>query len=307
MTGDEIVETGRSLASCRLLVNHKHGVGGRVETKHGVPDLDKMAAFRRAQDVLAPWGFRPWEGLAEIPTGKRAMKDRNQKWRDRDEDEDRRDAFERWQEEAKADIAACYDGDHHIVVAYHPSCYGDAERAKALLGELLADHVRAQLIPIPSDVHGPRATLPRPALKAPRARDYAALRTEAWGPFIAEVRRYQDDIAARLDGILVIAPEWYRYNGSQAHDDLVNKRAGRIALARELRVPVQYLRPEEEDGQRFGAGQDLAKKFETRSPRARRSHADTLGYRGSRRALRPRWSKWPAPAPGWSPGPQPAA
>jgi hypothetical protein len=181
MTGDEIVETGRSLASCSLLVNHKHGVGGRVETKHGVPDLDKMAAFRRAQDVLAPWEFRPWEGLAEIPTGKRAMKDRNQKWRDRDEDEDRRDAFERWQEEATADIAACYDGDHHIVVAYHPSCYGDAERAKALLGELLADHVRTQLIPIPSNVHGPRATLPRPALKAPRARDYATLRTEAWG------------------------------------------------------------------------------------------------------------------------------
>lgn len=262
MSGDKIAVEGHRLPGCPLLVTHKHGVGERVEAKHGVPDLDKMVAFRRIAALLAPFGLRPWEGLTEIPSSTRAIKDRNQKWRRRDEDDDHRAAFRRWQAEAKADIAACYSGTHHVVVGYHPSCYRDAQRVESLLRELLDDRVRAQLIPLPQDVHGPRAALPRPVMKKPQNRDYAELRVLAWEPFVAEVKRYQEDTGAQIDGVLVIAPEWY--DGGQAHDDPVNKRAGRIVLAKELRVPVQYLRPEQEDGQKVRRDNDPAVRFETR-------------------------------------------
>jgi hypothetical protein len=249
MTGDKIAAEGHLQTGCRLFVVHKHGVGERVEAKHGVPDLDKMVAFRHAAEILGPYGLRPWDGLVEIPSATCAVRDRNQRWRNRDADEDHREAFEQWQEEAKSDIAACYAGMHHIVVAYHRSYHDDAVRVRSLLDELLDGHVRIQLIPIPHDVHGSRDALPRPSVNAPRNRDYAELRAQAWKPFVAEVQRYQDEVEERIDGILIIAPEWY--DGRSAHDDPVNKRAGRITLARELGVPVQYLRPEQEDERRF--------------------------------------------------------
>lgn len=257
MSGDEIAAGKHPLPGCRLFVVHKHGVGERVKVKYGVPDLDKMVAFRHAGEIFAPHGLRPWEGLAEIPSATRAVKDRNQKWRNRNADEGRHKAFEQWREEAKADIAACYTGMHHIVVAHYGSCYNDAVRARSLLDEMLGSHVCVQLIPIPHNVHGSRAMLPQPSVKAPRNHDYAALRTQAWKPFVAEVQRYRDEVGERIDGILVIAPEWY--DGVSPHDDPVNKRAGRITLARELGLPIQYLRPEQEDGH-----QRQAESFENR-------------------------------------------
>jgi len=262
LTGDQIAAGGHALLGCRLLVVHKHGVGERVAIKQGVPDLDKMAAFRRVEALLAPCGMRPWQALSEIPTATRAVTHRNQKWRDRDADEDHREAFDQWRAEAKADIAACYAAAHHIVVAYHHTCYGDAERARGVLNELLDGQVRVQLVPMPGGVHGARPALPQPAAKAPQGRDYAELRAQAWRPFVTEVQRYQDDAGSPIDGILAIAPEWY--DGGQLHDDPVNKRAGRLTLARELRIPVQYLRPEREEGQTFRRNQDPAKLFETR-------------------------------------------
>ncbi|TMC10273.1 MAG: DUF3893 domain-containing protein [Chloroflexi bacterium] len=75
------------------------------------------------------------------------------------------------------------------------------------------------------------------------------------------MRRYQDDVQASIDGLLILAPIWF---GERQHDDVVNKRAGRIALARELRVPVQYLLPERGIGQKFHSKQDPAKLFERR-------------------------------------------
>jgi hypothetical protein len=63
------------------------------------------------------------------------------------------------------------------------------------------------------------------------------------------VQRYQDEDGERIDGILIITPEWY--DGSSAHDDPVNKRAGRITPTRELGVPIQHRHPEQEDERRF--------------------------------------------------------
>ncbi len=262
MSGDEIAADGHRRTDCPLLVTHKYGVGERVEAKHGVPDLDKMAAFRRAAAILAPLGLLPWEGLVEVLSPTRATSDRDQKWRGRDKDQGHREAFMRWQAEAKEDIVACFPSAHHIVVGYHSSCYRDAKRAESSLLELLGDGVRLQLIPLPSGVHGPRSALPQPTVEKPRNGDHAELRMQAWSPFIAEVRRYQDDAGIPIDGILVIAPEWY--GDGHAHDDPVNKRAGRITLAKELRVPVQYLLPEQEDRQKGRRDQDPAERFETR-------------------------------------------
>lgn len=262
LAGDTIAADGHRLQDCRLLVVHKHGVGKRVVVKQGIPDLDKLTAFRQMEALLAPVGLRPWQGLLELSSATRSIKDRNQKWRDRDADEDRRKAFQRWQGEAKAAIASCYADAHHMIIAYHSSCYDDARRAQALLGEMLDSHVQVQLVPIPPGVHGPRAKLPSPASKTPRNRDFAEQRTRDWLPFVTEVRRYECNMNASIDGVLVIAPEWYA--PGSAHDDPVNKRAGRITLARELRVPVQYLRPEREDGQEFRKNQDPAERFETR-------------------------------------------
>lgn len=262
MTGAEIAAEGHRLRGCRLFVVYKHGMGERPLVKQGVPDLDKMSAFRRVEDLLVPLGLQAWQGLAEIPTATRAVKHRNQKWRDRDDDDAHRETFEHWKKEAKADIAACYAGEHHIVLGYHPISHEDATRARTLLSELLGDQVRVELIPTPFEVHGARAALPQPLVKAPRSRDYAELRSKAWKPFIAEVRRYQTNVGMPIDGILVLAPEWY--DGSTAHDDPVNKRAARITLARELHVPVQYLRPAHEDGQVLRHNENPAKSFETR-------------------------------------------
>ncbi|MGH2486342.1 MAG: pPIWI_RE module domain-containing protein, partial [Ktedonobacterales bacterium] len=262
LTGGQIAAMGHNLPGCRLLVVYKYGVSERAGAKQGVPDLDKMEAFRRIGALLAPSGLRPWQSLSEIPSATRAVKDRNQKWRDRDADEDHREAFEQWQAEAKADIAACYAAAHHLIIAYHPVCHSDAERARDLLNSLLESQVRIQFVPMPRDVHGPRSTLPKPTVKKPQNRDYAELRMKAWMPFVSEVQRYQNDVGMPIDGILVIAPEWYE--GGSQHDDRVNKRASRIALARELRIPIQYLRPEQEEGQTFRRNQDPANLFETR-------------------------------------------
>lgn len=259
MTAEDIVTRGHALGGCRLLVPNVPGVGERSGGKRGVPDLDKMTAFRRAAELLAPVGLRAWLGLVDVPTGTQVVKDRNERWRDRDEAHEQ--AYQEWQESAKRDLSDCYAGAHHVVVGYHQSLYEDAKRVQDLLQELLDGRVQAQLIPIPDDVHGPRQALPRPDGDRPGNRERAELRARAWRPFIAAVRRYQDDAGASIDGLLILAPIWF---GERKHDDVVNKRAGRITLARELRVPVQYLLPERGIGQKFHSKQDPAKLFERR-------------------------------------------
>ena len=235
MTGHEILAEGSMIEDCPLLVVHQQGVGESIDTKRGVPDLDKLEAFRAAAELLEPCGLEPWQGLTETATPTRPIKDRNQKWRGDGSE------FEQWQLDMTERIRSIYGNVHHIVVGYHQSCYEDARHACDTLSERLGKGVRTQLIPIPSDVHGPRTNLVGPGSDRPQAR--AELRADAWNPFVDQVRRYIRDAEFPVNGVLIIAPKWYENAGRTAVDDPVNKRAGRIALARSLRLPVQYLLP----------------------------------------------------------------
>ena len=89
-----------------------------------------MTAFRHAAELLAPVGLRAWRGLVNVPTGRQVVKDRNERWRDRDEAHEQ--AYQEWQETAKRDLSDCYAGAHHVVVGYHPSLYEDAKRVQDL-------------------------------------------------------------------------------------------------------------------------------------------------------------------------------
>jgi hypothetical protein len=229
LQGADILARGPQFVDCPLFVVHKNGLGERAPAKHGIPDRDKLDIFRRAADLLEPAGFRPWAGLAEVPSTTRPIGSRDQWWRDVDKHRARL-------EQETAAIAACYDGTHAIILAYHPSCHADLQHAIATLDCLLGDSVRVQPIPLPMDVHGPRRQLPEQAL-ANAAR--AEVRTRAWQPFFSEAHRFQIEAGGHVDGVLVLAPQYY--DGSR--DDVINKRSGRRALARHLRVPAQYLRP----------------------------------------------------------------
>ena len=266
MTGHEILAEGSLIEDCPLFVVHRQGVGERIDTKMGVPDLDKLEAFRAAAELLEPCGLEPWQGLTEIATPTRPIKDRNQKWRGGGSE------FEQWQLDMIERIRSSYGGAHHIVVGYHQSCYEDARHACDTLSERLGKGVRTQLVPIPSDVHGPQTGLVRPQARA-------ELRADAWNPFVDQVRRYIRDADIPVNGVLIIAPEWYENDGRTAHDDPVNKRAGRIALARNLRMPVQYLLPIRE-----GSLRNPEEDFEARAVMAWLDLAwKTLGYVDARR------------------------
>jgi hypothetical protein len=246
--GADILARGPQFVDCPLFVVHKNGLGDRAPAKQGIPDRDKLDMFRRAAELLEPAGLRPWTGLTEVHSATRAIGGRDQWWRDVDKHRARL-------EQETAAIAACYDGTHAIILAYHPSCYADLQCATATLDRLLGDSVRVQPIPLPMDVHGPRRQLPEQALtNAARAE----VRTRAWQPFWSEARRFQTEAGEQVDGVLVLAPQWYE--GSR--DDVINKRAGRRALARHLRVPVQYLRPIQDNWPR--SGETAESRFEQR-------------------------------------------
>ena len=251
MSAQEIADRGYSLDECPLLIVNPPGVGERLDDKTGVPDRDKLEGFLRAADILKPFGLHPWRGLTAIDTPSRAIKDRNQGWRN-----DEKSAP--WREQMQGHIDSCYGGCHHIVLGYHDSCYLDGKQAQEKLIDLLGDRIRVQPIPIQGDVHGPREALPSHASDRPE--DRARVRSEGWQPFVEQVRRYTRDVRSPVDGVLIIAPEWYKLDGRPAHDDLVNKRAGRIAISRNLGVPVQYLLPVRE-----GRLRDPELDFETRT------------------------------------------
>ena len=234
MVARDIIERGHQDENCPLLVVHKAGVGERLDAKAGVPDRDKLEAFQRAAVILQPFGLKPWQKLIEVETPTRGIKDRNQKWR-------REEEVEAWRRTMSDHILSGYGDSHHVVLGYHTSCFEDAKRVQIKLKELLADSIQTQLMPIPGGVHGPRAALPGSSTNRPA--DRAELRSDAWKPFLEQVRRYLRDSQRPIDGVLIVAPEWYEHQGRPAHDDLVNKQAGKITIARQLRVPAQYLRP----------------------------------------------------------------
>jgi hypothetical protein len=103
----------------------------------------------------------------------------------------------------------------------------------AILTGLFGRAVQVVAHQLPAGTHGPRADLPEAKAKA-KAR--FAARVAAWTP-LAEV------IAADRRGchVLVQAAEWYE----RRKDDIVNKLAGRHALASRADANVQYLRPAE--------------------------------------------------------------
>ena len=251
MQAREIIDRGYQVEDCPLLVVHRAGVGERLDTKVGVPDLDKLEAFQRAAALLNPFGLKPWVKLTEVETPTRGIKDRNQKWL-------REEEIESWRRQMNDHIVSCYGDSHHIILGYHTNCFKDAKRAQNRLRGVLGDSIRTQLVPIPEGVHGPQAALPGSSTNGPL--DRAELRADAWRPFIEQVRLYMRDAQRSIDGVLIVAPEWYEHHGRPAHDDPVNKRAGRITIARQLRVPVQYLRPIRE-----GAVRNVESAFEHRA------------------------------------------
>ncbi len=234
MSGQQILEEGFQNEDCPLLVAHNQYVREKPDIKAGVPDHDKLEAFQHAAKLLAPWGLEPWQGLAEVKTDSRPIRDRNQKWR-------RNETIGQWQKEMRKQIALCFGTSHHIVIGYHPNYYRDAQQVEDRLRKFLGGSIRVQLLPIPLNVHGPRKVLPQSSSAKPQNR--ARSRADAWQPFLEQVQRYMYDTQDPIDGVLVIAPKWYELNGRPAPDDVVNKRAGRITIAQQLRVPVQYLRP----------------------------------------------------------------
>jgi hypothetical protein len=233
LKGDDLLAKGPQFSACPLFVVHKNGLGDRAPAKQGIPDRDKLDVFLCATTLLAAAGLRPWQGLAEVQSDTRPIKDRGQWWRDTEKH------AVRVQEEVAA-LAACYeDGTHSFILAFDPHYHADAVLAQSTLDRLLGDRVRVQLLALPPEVHGPRALLPETKRKNA---DRAEARGRAWQPFLAEARRYLEEARARLDGVLVLAPQFYE----RRPDDRINKRVGRTTLIRQLRVPVQYLRPIED-------------------------------------------------------------
>jgi|GEM_PF-4654517 len=231
---------GHRLAGCKALIGLRHGVAERAPVKSGVPDRDKFDAFDRIAEELSAIGLHPWMGVEQVPTRARRLVDHNQHWDKRTSvKETERKKHATWLRKAQESVRACYGAAHHLVIAVQPdvAVEADALEAERRLREILGDSVQITRIPLPHNVHGPRNALPG-GDKKPGER--AALRMDAWAPFIETVRRYQARSGQAVDGALVIAHEWYP---DERHDDNVNTHAGRIALATGLGVPAQYLRP----------------------------------------------------------------
>lgn len=261
LTTDSILKNGYRLNNCKLMVVLKQGVGERSEVKSGVPDRDKMDGFDGLVDALAEINLKPWAGFRLIDSSTRPAKDRDQHWGKRvsEKSPDLR-KYEAWLAEAQHSIRECYAGEHHIIVAVQPGFDVDADAvfAEERLNEILQGSVVTTRVPISPNVHGPRNALPGKDIKNPAER--ATKRIAEWSTFIETVRRHETSMGRKVDGVLVIAREWYP--GKQ-HDDGVNKRAARIALADGLDVPVQYLRPREEFREEY---EEKPKRGKPKSP-----------------------------------------
>ena len=259
-TGQEIIKNGHLIPNCPLVVSHNNSVGYPIGNQPGsVTDKDKMDAFKIIKEILKPYGFHQWDSITEISTATRPLKDQNQGWR--------KQGSERhlaWQKATKEAVDSWYGSAHNMVIGYHPSCHEDAQKAKGVLQHEMGDNIHIELVPIPSDVHGPRQDLLNPRLWSPKR---AETRQKAWRPFLDEIHRYQKTTDENLHGILIVAPSWYSAESTRP-DDPVNKRSARIRLADNLKVPIQYLLPERETqkrgldfrGRTIQAWQDLCLK-----------------------------------------------
>ncbi len=111
---------------------------------------------------------------------------------------------------------------------------------RAIIGGLFGCAVAVTAHQLPARTHGPRSSLPEAPAKA-KAR--FAARVAEWAPLT-------NLIAAEHRGchVLVQAAEWY----DRRKDDVVNKLAGRHALASRADANVQYLRPPEKGWRGLG-------------------------------------------------------
>jgi len=244
LTVATILQEGLALTQCKLLIGQKHGTGKRGDAHSGVPDLDKMEGFQQITKLAEPLGLRPWHGLTPIATSVKTVQDYGQYWRDRTSTKaEKLEHYTRWLQEVQASIRACYHDTHHLVIAVQTGfgIEADAQEAEERLQAILPQSLLITRIPLPQDVHGPRSQLPGSQLT--KSAERAALRIAGWSSFIESVKYHEQRSGRKVDGILVLACEWYPDN---AHDDRINKRAGRIALARGVGVPVQYVLPREE-------------------------------------------------------------
>lgn len=258
---EDILQNGLQLRECQLLVGLKHGIGERSKIKSGVPDLDKIEAFDRIAKILQKIRLVPWQALKKVQSFARPALDLDQAWRKRDDSKEKeRKKYLIWRDNAQQSIQDCYQGEHHLIIAVQAGADSDAEQAQQLLIDILGASVITKILPIPAEVHGPRSALPSKELKNPKR---AAVRIQAWQDFIESVKIYEQQTGKQIDGVLVIAREWY----SDQHDDVINKRSARVALAKGLGVPIQYLRP-------LGEEQERREAFSKRAPSASQMKQD---------------------------------
>lgn len=244
---------------CELYVNYRNRYG-RHDVKAGVPELDKIQAFEKVEEILAPFGFRTWNPLERIATKHPAARESGLvDWRVLKQEfgllEDGEDAPTAKMLDKAREIVRLNDealGLHHserpmLAIAYHEKCRKDAELAERVVRYLMGDDIEVTLTNLPDNVHGPRYELP--SADERYAEERAQSRFEAWRALAEPLRELAEK--ENVVGCLVIAPKFYEINGEQKRDDTVNKPAGRKAIASIARVPVQYLRPAGEDSDNF--------------------------------------------------------
>lgn len=217
-----------------ILIALKHGVGERGSVKAGIPDLDKLVAFRALRPLLAPLGLIAWRGLVPVETASKPVQDANHYWANREKDPQ---GFARGVQAELDELRACYPTPYHLVlgIGRDAGSAAEADQIQARLETFLPGGVVVSRLPIPAGAHGP---LP-PREQRPRAEERAYTKRELWAPFVEAVHAAEARAGAKADGILVVAAQWYGHRP----DDPVSQRAARLALTGALGVPVQYLRP----------------------------------------------------------------
>lgn len=233
-----------------VVITHRNGRAESDAALRGITDLDRRLSFERATELLAPLGLTPWAAIQEIPTYYGKQSDADMDWKSAFEDAPDDEAllddttraklelaeqkFSAWAARMGASITDHYAGTHQLVIGYQSGLQEDALKAEAILQRILRDTVCIHLEALPDGVHGPRS-----GEKGVKAAERAHQRALAWRPFVSRLRQLQDETGQPLHGVLVMAREWY----DQKHDDVVNKRAARVTLSRELGLTVQYLLP----------------------------------------------------------------
>ena len=238
-----------------LYVNYRNGYG-KHSVKAGVPELDKIEAFEKVEEILSPLGFQVWNPLERVKTKHGSARESglvNAKVLKQEFDllEDGEDNPTAKMLDTARDIVdlnkVALDYHHTekpmLVVAYDETCRRDAEFVERTVRYLMGGDLKVEFANLPNGVHGPRYELPfadeRDAGKRARAR------LEAWRPLAESLKELAEK--ENIVGCLVIAPKFYEINGERKRDDTVNKPAGRKAIASIARVPVQYLLPNDDD------------------------------------------------------------